>query len=275
MKEKERTMMNKKTTLPLLCGLIVYCVGAFPAFGREDEANLQDKRITIQMEKQPLGEVFRYLMENYDIPIGFEQSSLDKHQPDYDFGVNFPLRFVWKKTAADGRDLSSGHRTGFVAEKHPITINAENERLEEVFNRIVPQMENYKWEINDGVINIFPAKGRDERFAKLLGLHIEKFALAEGKTVMDITDNIVLLPQFSSFLTENKLFFISFRYRETSSNDRKARYGRVLGEKLEFSNLTLRELLNKCTKIKRGGWTLRWVLSSNTPAGWEYIDLDI
>ena len=267
--------MNKKTALPLLCGLIVYCVGTFPAFGRAHEVNLQDKRITIQMEKQPLGMVFRYLMENYDVPIGFEQSSLDKYQPDYEFGVNFPFQFRWKTVTADGRVLFSGFRRGFSAEKHPITVHAENERLEEVFNQIVPQMENYQWEISDGVVNIFPAKGRDERFEKLLGLPIEKFALAEGATVMDITENIKLLPGFSSFLTENKLFFISYRYRESTSYARKARYGRVIGEKLEFSNLTLRELLNKATKIKRGGWTLQWDLFRNTPEGWAYLNLDI
>ena len=267
--------MNKKTTLPLLCGLIFYCAGTFPAFGQERAVNLQDKRITIQMEKQPLGMVFRYLMKNYDIPIGFEQSSLDKYQPDYDFEVNFSLQFIWARANADGSvRIVSSERRGFIAEKHPITVHAENERLEEVFNRIVPQMENYKWEINDGVVNIFPAKGRDERFEQLLGLQIEKFALAEGATIMDITENIKLLPGFFSFQPENEFSFLCYRYRG-SSYARKAQYGKVIGEKLEFSNLTLRELLNKCTKIKRGSWTLRWVLSRNTPEGWEYIGLDI
>ena len=34
-------------------------------------------------------------------------------------------------------------------------------------------------------------------------------------------------------------------------------YERTLPSDLSFSNLTFRDLLNKTTKVKRGGWILR------------------
>jgi hypothetical protein len=248
-------------------------VGTFSVFGQEKETDLKDKRITIKMEQQPLGVVFKYLMENYDIPIGFEESILDRDHSDYDFHTNLPGVPKHRMQNADGsiKFTTTANRV-FKAELHPISVNAENERLEKVFNQIVEQMENYKWEINDGVVNIFPIKGRDERFEKLLGIKIQRFTFEKGKTVEDITTNIQLLPEFLRFLKENKLRFTGFR--QGTNFVLKAQYGRTINVGMDFSNLTFRGLLNKITKIKRGGWVLKWKWIAKT-TGAEHIDIDI
>src|SRR5215204_4155768 len=82
-------MKKKPIILILNCTLILFA-GTFYTFGHEKKINLIDKRITVKMEKQPLGLVFRYLMKNYDISIGFEKSTLDAGNSDYEFDTNLP-----------------------------------------------------------------------------------------------------------------------------------------------------------------------------------------
>jgi hypothetical protein len=53
----------------------------------------------------------------------------------------------------------------------------------------------------------------------------------------------------------------------------EAQYGRVIDEGMDFSDLTFRDLLNRITKVKRGGWRLRW--KGISYAGDENIDIDI
>jgi hypothetical protein len=247
-------------------------VGGFSAFGQEKQINLKDKRITIKMEKQPLGLVFRYLMENYDIPIGFEESLLDKDHNEYFFDTNLPSVGEANFQSTNGiAELKFRVETKFTAELHPITVKFDNGKLEEVFDKIVGQMEHYKWEINDNVINIFPTQGRVEKFQKMMEVKIADFKFEKGKTVNDITINIKKLPEFIKFVQENNLVF--FGYRPGGAIRVKAQYGRTVDAEMNFSNLTFRELLNKITKVKKGGWMVRW--GRTKPSGRELIDIDI
>jgi hypothetical protein len=51
-------------------------------------------------------------------------------------------------------------------------------------------------------------------------------------------------------------------------------YGRKLEMEMHYQGLSLRQILNKTTYNKGGGWVLRWIgISSET--GNEQIDLDI
>jgi hypothetical protein len=265
--------MNIKRYIVVLCCITIYLVGTSSVFGQEGRTSLKDKRVTIRMEAQPLGEVFRYLTQNYDIPIGFEESVLDRGRSDYAFETNGPSVAQLKMRSTDGRiTLTDTGQRGFKADIHSITLYIEDGSVEDVFNEIVRQMENYKWEINDEVVNIFPVKGRDERFERLLGMRIKRFTLEEGKTVEDITKTIRSLPEFVSFMQANKLHFNGFR--PGSDFIVQAQYGRVIREKMDFSDLTFRDLLNRITKVKRGGWRLKWKwISAST--GEEHIDIDI
>ncbi len=252
--------------------VLIYLVGTLSVFGQEKEIELKDQRITIKMEKQPLGLVFGYLMENYDIPIGFEESILDRGHSEYDFYANPAIAKHETASADSNITFTTTAKPSFKADLHPITVNVQNERLEVVLNQVVKQMENYKWEINDGVVNIFPIRDRDERFERLLGLKIERFTFEKGKTIEDITTNIQSLHEFLRFMGKNRLIFIGVR--TGADFVLKAQYGRTLEVGMDFSNLTFRDLLNKITKIKRGGWILKWKGISRT-TGKEEIDIDI
>src|ERR1044072_6809968 len=275
--------MNKRSAIVLLCCMTLCSAAASSAFGQESETapkeetvpkdrrvSLKDKRITITMEAQPLGEVFRDLMKNYDIAVGVEESTLDRDDPDFECEPNMPTSAEHKMRRGDVQYTTRGHRV-FQAGEHAITLYIEDGSGEQGFGQIGEQMENYKWEISHDVVNITPVKGRDKRFEKLLELRVKRFTLAGGKTVYDITNNIMALPEFMSFMRDNKLHFNGVR---TGMNfTLEAQYGRKIDAGMDFSDLTFRDLLNRATKIKRGGWRIKWLWITGT--GDEYIDIDI
>lgn len=254
--------------------MTTYLVGTCSVFGQEEKTELKDKKITIRMEAQPLGTVFQYLMVKYDIPIGFEESDLDMENNDLYFETNPAPWAQSKARSVDGSiQITLKAQRGFEAGKHPITLYIDDGRLEQVFDEIVRQMDNYKWEINDGVVNIFPVKGRNRKFEELMRMNISRFTFEKGKTIDDITKNIIALPEFGSFMNKNKIRFDGLRAGNFDFVT-EAQYGRVINEGMDFSNLTFRDLLNKVTKVKRGGWVLRWkrVLANR---GAEPTDLDV
>lgn len=266
--------MRKKIVFITLSCIIILLAGMFSIFGQEKETVLlKDKRITIKMEKQPLGQVFRELIEKYDVAIGFEESTLDREHNDYDFTTNLPS-VREQRTVKANVGTNNEIEVSITAERiwnikqHWFTVNAENERLEDVLNTIIGQMDNYKWEINDDVVNIFPIKGRDERYKKLLELNIQNFTLKKGMPIALIRDTLFDLPEFQKFLNENKLFTVPYRHAFSGDIFRK------LDVDLNFSNLTFRDLLNKITKVKRSGWILKKNDNRDSKEK-EYIEIDI
>jgi len=250
---------------------MILLAGTICILGQKNANDPKDKRITLRVEKISFGMVLGYLMEVYDVPIGFEQSILDRDNGDSRFSANSPGVAPEKLENVEGV-LKIIAYPGFKPPVHPVTIFAENERLEDVLNKIVKQIENYKWEINDGVVNIYPVKGRDNRFEKLLRLKIKRFTFEKGKPIWEITKNIKALPEFSSFTTANNLHYSGGRSGPESALQEQ--YGRTIDEGMDFSDLSFRDLLNKITKIKRGGWILKWRFISKM-TGEEYIDIDI
>lgn len=238
-------MMNKKQVIIFVSFVIVLATGLLGIHGQEKKVELKDKRITIQMVKKPLFDVFIRLIYRYDVAIGFEESTLDKDHNDYHFQTQIPTPDDQEKYYTDeGIDYSD-------VKNHLITVNFKNAKLEDVLNAIVKQMQNYDWEINNGVVNIFPIKGRDPRFEKLLNLRIREFGVPKGSEVGLIQPLIVLnLPEFKAFLAENNLY-------AESDRDDPWYIERPLPVEMKFSNLTFKELLNEITKSKRGGWILK------------------
>lgn len=261
--------MRKKLVIILNC-ILILGAGLFSAFGQEKTSDLKDKRIIINMEKQSLGVVFRYLIDNYDVAVGFEESVLDRDHNDYDFDTF--TAYVKELNIIDkerNKRASITLKNAFKAKDHWITINAENERLEDVLNQIVKQMKYYKWEINDEVVNIFPLEGRDERFRELLEIPIKDFTFNKSSPIKNIKVLILELPEIKMFLDENKILSIASYIGLTRDLERS------LSADINFSNLTFGELLNKITKVKRGGWKLRRSKIFKSTKEKEYIDIDI
>jgi hypothetical protein len=254
------------------CLLLLFCFFCLSAsFGQAGASELKNQRITVKMERMPFGIVLGYLREKYDVPIGFEESIRDRNNSEFSFSSNSPGVAKYKLENIDGVfkvTVLPNQKTPL----YPVTIACENERLEIVLNRIVKQVKNYKWEINDGVVNIYPIRERDKRFKQLLALKVKKFIFQKGDTISDITKSIKLLPEFSAFAAEN-----NFRFnggRSGMESVLREQYGRTVNQGMDFSNLTFRDLLNRVTKIKRGAWILKWRFISQK-TGEEFIDIDI
>lgn len=261
--------MKRKLIITFLNLTLIFLAGTFNAFGQGTE--LEDKRVTLKVKDQSVRLIFHYLMSNYGIPIGFEESMLDRNNSDFYFITNpSPSKLLLE----DNRSIKLNAKLDqfFKPKVYPISVNIDEGKLEDVLNQVVKQMKNYKWEINDGVVNIFPIKDRDERFKELLEQNIKEFNLEKGQTVEDITTKLLSSQKVLEFLKTNNLVFTGIRNGNESVI--KAQYGRAINEEINFSNLTLKELLNKITKIKKGGWILKWKWISDK-TGKEYIDIDI
>lgn len=263
--------MRMKCKLVMLYCVLIYSIGVDSVLGQNVQDELKEKRISLRTDKVHLGAVLGYLSEVNDVPIGFEESTLDRASSEFRFSTNSPGISYFPTELVNGvLKLRTNSRSK--APLHPITLNAENQRLEDILNVIVKQAEYYKWEVNDGVVNIYPKNGRADRFEQLLNLRIRRFVFEGGSPIWKITTNIKALPEFSAFVGENNLRFTGVRSGPQSALQKM--YGRRIEEPMSFSDLTFRELLNRVTKIKRGGWILKWRFVSKKTCE-EFIDIDI
>lgn len=250
--------------------ILVIFVGANEGKGKISEP--RDEGITINVDKQPLGLVFRELMSKHNLNIGFEQSTRDQGKNYFDFDTNMPLEGIFSRQSPDASvSVQVSVRHNFNAGSYPVSLNLVNASIEDVFNAIVPQMKNYGWEMRDGVINIFPVSERDKRLAALLDLKIRHFQLREGSMVADIIPALLDLPEFQQFRRINRITFSPIR--EGSETLIGMQYGRRIDGAMQFENITFRDLLNRITRIKRGGWILK--IQGKTNEGGVLGDLDI
>lgn len=225
---------------------IVLTIGIKVIDAQQLKPDLAKKRITIQIKNKPIHDTFVTLMNVYDIPIGFEESTLDKDHGDYFFQPIMPPHNRKNDLVSEQIIMGSVLR----AKDHLISIDFKDAQLEQVLDEIVRQMKNYDWVIDDGVVNIFPIKGRNPVYEKLLDMKVQSFFMSKNEQYKSIQPMIVFyLPEFKLFLAENKLHAESDRYLPSYSN-------LTLPEELRFTNVTFRQLLNGITKLKQGGWIL-------------------
>lgn len=235
--------------------------------GQVSERGFLDKRITLNLEKQAFGLVFRHLLVEHNVPIGLELSASDSKSKDFDFDANIPVLRKNEVVITDGRVRTPvTDETRLDGKNQRFSIEVENERLENVLNEIVRQMGKYRWEINNGVVNIVPTEGRNAVFERFLALKVRKFALKNPRVEL-IQPYLFFLPEVIEFMKANRLSFANSRTGRTSTLQRK------LPSDLEFSDIGFRELLNEITKIKRGGWILK-ELDSTDPTI-HYLEVEI
>jgi len=254
--------MRKSLKIIVLNLILILFVRVIYAFGQQKESALKSKKVTINAEKKSLNYVLGQLITNYDIAIGFEVSALDKYHHEYEFIVNVP--YLEKEIMLSGVPTPDSFPR---VKEHWFTVKAENKRLEDVLDIIVKQMPNYKWEINDNVVNILPIQGRDKRYEKLLNIKIKSFTYQKGYPIAFIRDAILNLPEVKKFLDDNNMLSTTVRRYGDYTN-------RGLPNEMKFSDLTYRDLLNKITKVKRGGWMLLnpYVLPKSEK---EYLNIEI
>jgi hypothetical protein len=254
--------MRKKITPVAFLYTAILLAGCVNTFGQNSNTDLSNKRVTLQMSHRPLYSVFARLINKYDIAIGFEESSLDRTHRRYYFETNIPTDEL--KAEYSGDKAMVGSMPPF--SENLISVDFKDAKLSEVLDCIVKQMANYKWEINDQVVNITPVNGRDLRLKELLERKISNFYLPAGEEVSAIQAQLMLYQrEFKSFLDENHL-------EANTARPGSVFLDRRLPVSMQFRNLTFQELLNAITRTKRGGWILQ-IKEERDGSGREYVEI--
>lgn len=242
----------RKSGVLLLAGLFAGYQAS--AQGKATPVALKDRQVTISLRNVPFASIVRELIVRHDVPIGFEEAVEDRIHDDFLFEYNLPCR----RPCFDSEgnliiDPNEPPRPFWMIKTRLMSVEVTEAPLSTVLDGIVAQLGNYKWEISDDVVNITPTTGRDKRFAALLDLRIRKFTnTVTGKPSRSINhfeSSVMLLPEVVDFYEANRFQWSSGGY---SSYYRS----RDLDETPEFCDLTLRQLLNRLTALKRGGWIL-------------------
>lgn len=225
-----------------LCILVVICVSVIDTLAQESDSELRNRRISIRLENRTFADVAMYLMEKYDVAIGMEFSAADFGSRHFDFTENL---------VPEGDFLEVFERNRAIDPKAwGVTVSFRDAPLADVMDAVVRQLKHYEWEIRDEVVNIYPKVERNQKYQELLDLKINRFRFPKGTRLSSLLNEVVALPELRQCLASNRINW---------SMARRVRYSdlsRSLAQDLEFQNLTLRELLNKITRIKRGGWIL-------------------
>jgi hypothetical protein len=262
----EEEFVQVKTLTTIASIVLLLLVGQVDIRAQSPDGTLQDKRININLYEKPLWDVFLWLMDKYDIAIGLEQSNLDPEPNDLVFLTDKPPK-LQQHSARDRQFLLQSADTP--ANHHLFTIQHDNASLETVMGDIVRQMKYYDWEISGGVVNIFPVRGREPKFQKLLDVRIKQFRASKGMEVGMIQAIVLFrLPEFRAFLRENDLRPSAVEFTKW---DPKA----PLENEMNFSDLSFRELLNAIVRSKRGGWILKRYINSSGNADLDVIELFI
>ncbi len=223
------------------------------AFGSSNSTDLLQRKVTLQYERTSLGEIFRVLMNRYDVAIGLEESALDIGHNDYEFETNLARRYP--------------SRVLYQPKENWISIDAVDQPLEQVLDTIVGQMKYYDWKVNGGVINIFPVEGRDEVFQRMLDLEIAEYTLPDERPIYEIRFQIEHFPEVKAFLKKEGLSIASLRQ---GGGTREF----ILERGTVFRGKTLKEFLNQVTVVKRGGWILKRNKFGRNPEG-KLLDLNL
>ncbi|MBK7704916.1 MAG: hypothetical protein IPJ30_03860 [Acidobacteria bacterium] len=229
-----------KRIIPIFAvsAFLLLCIGS--AIAQDDLAN---KPITIHLKNRSF-ECVVWTLFRQDIPIGLEESASEKNYDDLNYNLNVP-------EPGEFAQVPDESLRGFNSKsKRKFTLDFDNAVLTEVLDKFVEQMEGYTWKINDGVVNIFPKSRREAIFEKLLETKISEFRISKGDSFGSMQLEIYVLPEIQDFLIKQSSGVSDTRFD-------LGHLDRVFKSELVFRDLTLKELLNRITKVKRGGWVVR------------------
>src|ERR1051325_11656606 len=160
----------------------------------------------VRIEAQSVGSLFSELSLSYGIPIGLETALNDDEIVMY-------------------------------------RIDFKRGTLANLLTQFTAQHEEYSWEINDGVVNIFPKDNyRDVLSREMLETNVGSFSVKEKTSCSALAKSLVNTPEIKQVLEGS-----GATYRERGFT---GTYSPQVGQTftLEVSNATLKAILNKVIK---------------------------
>jgi hypothetical protein len=140
-----------------------------------------------------------------------------------------------------------------------ININASEEPLRSILDNILKQDPRYRWELRNGVINVFPSKA-GAGFLDVVVLHFEE----KDIDAEDVPALLMSKPE-----VQLRLASLGMTYQGGSQYD--GPYRSLPRFSIKLSNKTVREMLNELT---RRGYTHCWRTSRYGAAG-KYVYLSL
>jgi len=205
--------------------------GGRQAAAPKEHGNLAEMQLrAVSVKSQNLLTALSDIANTYGVPIGLEVSPED--------------------------DLLKGRN---------IVVRLESGTLKEVLDSVVSQNPLYTWDVEDGVVNVFP-KGNREPFLKtLLETRVGKFSITPNTSRFTLRVNLTGSPELKDVLdnfgvkADNQIFLS----RDAAS----------LGKdfSLELSDVTVKYILNRVIKDSGAKY---WMVNRDGPQG-EYLLLNL
>lgn len=259
----------------LRCGFVLLTmIGAIANYASGQTAIVSnevigDRKITMDRRSVSLRAIFEDLIEKYDVPIGLEESADEANRTDLRFGVVKRLPLDCDVPVVGDPIPCQSRRLLPPSMGKKFTIQVNDAKLSTVLDAIVQQMGEYRWTIADQVVNITPTGKRSKLIEEFLELKITKFEVAPttsfGRSVNDLRHAILTNPDALRFYEANNLQFAG---TIVQSKDGFVPLPSGLDD---LPAMNVRDLLNRLTRLKRGGWSIRIDKRSK----YTVIDLEI
>jgi len=191
-------------------------------FCQENTESLLKQRVTLQVSQATFLYALGTLAQRYKLPLGLEKSS--------------------------------GH-----LDDPKINIDIRERPLIEALNLLFEQEPAYKWEVNNGVLNVSPTRDRSEFLSLFLGLHIDRQCVIKETNDYEFRKCILSQPEVVLLMKSKKVEYATFM-NEPSSNSI------LLNDNadLSVSSLTLRDYLNSIVlNSNRNTWVVEMVGKHN------------
>lgn len=226
---KMEVRIVRESTLRFLLLLSIFLSGAAGTFAlpmsSREEKPLENRRIeNVHLKAKSLESLLARLAFSYEIPIGFEGTNQGESKPSYRL------------------DFKQGTVT-------------------ELLTLFATQHEEYTWEIQEGVVTIFPRdKYRDVLIRQILSTEIENFSIKEKTTCWAFANDLFSTPEVRDLLEANGSNF--------DMGYIGGFYLQQLGQKfsINFSRKPASSILNQVIRDSPVArvWIMRRDLSTNT-----------
>lgn len=192
---------------------------------------LLERRIDTCFTNAEMLEVLNHLALDYKVPIGIEWAT------NYD-------ETVQKKMYLDNGSIKW----------KPGEINTTAGSLEDVLDELIRLDPTYRWEMMDGVINIYPIHLRDDFVRDLLNTKIKYFSLAVNDEKFKIRDAIFDLTEIQTATKRARVELLRRSYSYKRSGGDEASHTR------QFENISLRSILNATVRFTENKiWVIKRV----------------
>ena len=189
----EENMKNNISLLRLGMLVILIILACQHTMICQKSEDLLNRKIELDDSNITMLFVLGKLAYKYRVPIGFERTTdyYEKLRGQMDF-ENGEVK--WKNN----------------------NFHIKSGTLEEILNSIIAQEPQYKWELRDGVINVFPIKARDSFLKAFLETKIIDFYPEKGISKFKVRDAIIDLPNVKTLLKKENVEILKRDYLESN-----------------------------------------------------------